>query len=999
MKVLHTLVRCGFLAVAMLLLSNAAMAQNRMVRGKVTDAETGEALIGATVTVVGTTRGASTDIDGNFGVEIPTGSTQLRVAYTGYAEQVLDLTNSNVVNIALKPGALLEEVVVIGYGSVKKSDATGAVESITEKSFNRGVVTSPEQLMQGRMAGVQISNSNGEPGGGINIRIRGTSSVQSGNDPLFVIDGVPLAGGASTSGGFDAGFGTSAPRNPLNFINPADIASIDVLKDASATAIYGSRGANGVVLITTKKGAGKGTLGYDYSLGFSNISKKFDLLNRDEFIAGYTTFNGADAAKLLDKGANTNWQDEVFQTGISHTHNLSFGGGDKGGNYRFSLGYLNQDGIVLQSGIKKYTATFSASHKFLNDRLTIGTNITAANVLDRNAPISNNAGFEGDLMGAVLKSNPTWPINLKSSTGRDSFYQPSNTEPNPLAMINYTQDRAKNLRAMGNVNAEIKIFDGLTFKTVVGFDQSLSNRTAAYSRDLNVTGTYGKGRLFFADFTKSNALWENYFNYNKKFGNVDFGGLLGYSYQRFDFSSKVAEMTNFQTSNLDLMVNNAAAADQSKNGAVIRNSNGNADELQSYFGRVSLGISDKYLVTATLRADGSSRFGGNNQYGYFPSFAAKWRLGSESFMPASLSSLSLRVGYGVTGNQEFARNVYSYRQRYNDWDINNEGNITGGGLGTVAFAQPNIKWESTRQINVGVDYALVEGRVAGSLNFYKKNTADLLFIIQNAQPAPTEFRWDNLDADIQNSGVELSLNLALVKTANLSWNMGLNGAYNKNIVKKYAGLINTGTISGQGLTGAFAQRIAEGQPLFAFFVRDFGGYDDNGITIYNGGDIQQFIGSSLPKVTAGFTNDFSFGNFDASIVFNGQFGNKIYNNTANAYFTAGALANGRNVTKDVVGNGEDKLNAPDVSTRFLEDGSFVRLQNVRLGYRVPVSNKNISGLSIYVTGQNLAVFTNYSGQDPEVNIPKPIGSVPSNGIDYGAYPRARTIQVGASVTF
>jgi len=979
----------------MLLMSNAVFAQNRMVRGTVTDAETGEALIGATITIVGTTRGAVTDIDGNYGVEVPAGSTQLRAAYTGYAEQVINLTASNVVAIALKPGALLDEVVVIGYGAIKKSDVTGAVANISEKDFNRGVIASPEQLMQGRAAGVQITTASGEPGGGVSVRIRGTSSVQSGNNPLFVVDGVPIGGSEVQSGGSNAGFGSSAARNPLNFINPADIASIDILKDASATAIYGSRGANGVVLITTKKGSGKGTLSYDYSLGISNISKKYDLLGGAAYLDAYGKINGTAAAALLNGGETTDWQDEVFQTGFANTHNVSYGGGDKNGNYRFSMGYLDQDGIVVNSGFKKYTASFNANQKFMDDRLTIGTQVTVANTRDANAPISNNAGFAGDLLGATLKANPTQPVRKDGK-----LFQPNQNEPNPIAMIELSQDRTQTLRTLGNINAEIKLFDGLSFKTVLGFDESFSNRKSAYSKDLNTEGISGKGRLFLNDVQAGNRLWENYFNYTKKLGNVDLTGLLGYSYQRFTSASKSIEMSNFTTSDLDIMVNNAASSDQSaKGGAVVRNSSGNSDELQSYFGRVTLGFSDKYLVTATLRADGSSRFGENNQYGYFPSVAAKWRIGAESFMPEALSGLGLRLGYGITGNQEFARNVYTFRQRYNDWDIDNGGNVNGGGLATIALRQPNIKWESTAQINAGIDYSFAQGRVAGSLDFYKKNTQDLLFFITNAQPAPTEFRWDNVDADIQNTGVELSVNLAAVKNANFSWNVTLNGAYNKNIVKKFSGLINTGEINGQGLSGAFAQRIAEGQPVFAFFVRDFAGYDENGISRYNDGDFQQFVGSPLPTVNAGLTNAFSFGNLDLSIFLNSQFGNQIYNNTANAFFTAGALGSARNVTTDVPTSGESNLNAPDVSTRFLENGSFVRIQDLSAGYRIPVKNKNISGIRLFATAQNLAVFTKYTGQDPEVNTPKPIGSVPSSGIDYSAYPRARTFLIGASVTF
>lgn len=997
MKFLNTVTKGGTLIALLLLLSNFALAQ-RTVKGKVSDAESGEGLIGATVSVVGTTRGASTDIDGNYSVEVPDGATQLRFAYTGYAEQVIVLSASNAVDVAMKPGTMLDEVVVIGYGSVRKTDATGAVGSITEKNFNKGVIAAPEQLLQGRVAGVQITNSNGEPGGGINVRIRGTSSVRSGNNPLFVVDGVPLAGGDTGSGGSDAGFGSSAARNPLNFLNPADIASIDVLKDASATAIYGSRGANGVVIITTKKGAtGKGSLSYDYSLGISTISKKYDLLDGPTFLSAWSALNPGVPVSGIDGKSNTDWQDQIFRTALTNSHNISYGGSANGGDYRFSFGYQNQEGIVRESGLTKYTARFNGNKKFINDRLTIGTQITVANNRDDNAPISNNSGFQGDLLGAALKANPTDSIYHADG----SLLQRNVNEPNPVAMLELSKDFTKTLRALGNLSAELSLTKHLSFKTVLGFDQSLSSRKAAYSRDLVVNSIVGKGRLFLNDVETDNRLWENYFTYNQSFNKTNLSAVLGYSYQNFEYVTRNIEMTNFRTSNLDNMLNNFASSNQGLGTSVIgRNSSNTFDELQSYFGRVNVGIAEKYLFTATLRADGSTRFGGDNKYGYFPAFAFKWRLIDEDFIPDAFSDLGLRIGYGITGNQEIPYNLYQNRQRYNDWDINDDGSqINGGGIGDVTFNNPSLKWESTKQLGIGLDYAFADGRVSGSLDWYKKNTSDLLIKVTSAQPAPQPFFFTNLNADVQNSGVELSLNVVAVDQPGFRWNVLLNGAYNKNEVKSYGGLLNTGAINGQGLSGAFAQRIAQGQPLFAFFVRDFAGFDSEGISIYNDGDFQQFIGSPLPTVTAGLTNSFSIGNLDASIFLNSQFGNKIYNNTANAYFTAGSLAGGRNVTTDVPGNGEARLNAPEVSTRFLEDGAFVRIQDVTIGYRVKLKSTAISSLRFFVTGQNLAVFTKYSGQDPEVNINKAIDDIPSFGIDYTPYPRARTILLGASVSF
>ncbi|MBU6341828.1 MAG: SusC/RagA family TonB-linked outer membrane protein [Bacteroidetes bacterium] len=989
----------------MVLVANIASAQ-RTVTGKVTDAETKEPLIGASVTVVGTTRGAVTDINGSYRVEVPAGSTQLRFAYTGYQEREVTLGSSNELNQELTPGNQISEVVVVGYGSIRKTDATGAVASVTEANFNQGVISSPEQLMQGRAAGVQISTASGEPGGAINIRIRGTSSVRNGNNPLFVVDGVPLAGDDISASGQDAGFGSSAARNPLNFLNPNDIASIDILKDASATAIYGSRGANGVVLITTKRGgSGKGSLSYDYSLGLSKITKKYDLLNGKDFLAAYAKFNGEAAARALDGGAQTDWQDAIFRSAVTHNHNLSYGATNNGGDYRFSLSYQDQEGIIRESGMRRLTARFTGSKKFMNDRLTMSTNVTVSSIHDDNAAIGNNAGFEGDLLGTALKSNPTNPIKIKRVGGNvaDSLFQVSKTEANPVAILEYSKDYTNTIRTLGNMTAEYKIIEGLTFKTVLGFDASSSSRRAAYSRDLFTNTVFGKGRLYMNDVETQNRLWENYFTYTKSFGQTNLTALLGYSYQNFGYTSKGFEMTNFRTSNLDQMINNMASANlaSGNNSIVASNSSHVVDELQSYFGRVNLGFADKFLFTATLRADGSTKFGGNNKYGYFPSFSFKYRLIEEGFVPEFFSDLGLRLGYGVTGNQSIPHNLYQRRQRYGDWDIDTGGAINGGVLGDVTSENPNLKWEQTSQLNIGLDFGIIKGRVSGSIDLYNKDTKDLLILVRTAQPASTDFFYNNLDANVINRGVELNLNIAAVAQKNFSWNILFNAAYNHNEVKNYSGLLNTGEINGQGLTGAFCQRIANGQPLYAFFVREFGGFDKDGITKYTGkGDVQVFTGASpLPKWNAGFTNSFRYKNLDLSIFFNGQFGQYVYNNTANAYFTAGALANGRNVSKDVAGNGESNLNAPDVSSRFLEKASFVRLQNLSLGYHVPVKSNKISNLRFFVTAQNLAVFTNYSGQDPEVNVNKAIDGVPSSGIDYNAYPRAKSLLLGASVSF
>ena len=1008
---LDYVMKCFMLLLFTVSMSNFALAQ-RTVTGTIIDDETKEPLIGANILVVGTSTGTVTDFNGAYSIEVPEGASELEITYTGYGAKRVALGASNIVDAALQSGEFLDEVVVVGYGTVKKKDATGAVVGVSSKDFNKGVISSPEELIQGRAAGVQITSSSGEPGAGVNIRIRGASSVRNGNNPLFVVDGVPLTSddpGGVQAGGQDSGFGSSSARNPLNFLNPSDIESIDILKDASATAIYGSRGANGVVIITTKKGReGSGSLEYGYSLGVSSISKKFDLLGRQAYLDAWSGFNPTANVADQDFGADTDWQDVIFRTAITHNHNISFGGASSEGSYRFTVGYQDQEGIVENSGLRRITARFNGDRSFINDRLNISTQITVSDVRDDNVPITDNSGFEGDLMAAALKFNPTIP----EFDANGEPVQISLTEPNPRAILDNTRSFTNTVRALASVTAELKLTDELSFSSRVGYDRSIANRTDAFSGDLLANGIWNdindpaakQGRLFLNDYQIQNTLWENFFTYNKDLtDNVSLNAIAGYSYQEFVSNSKRIEMTNFRTTNLDLMINNYAASDvRAGNSIVPTNSSLFVDELQSFYTRFNVGVNDKYLFTATVRADGSTKFGSGNQYGIFPSGAFKWKLAEEDFMTDAFDEFSLRLNVGVTGNQEYGNNLFTDRERFADFDIDNGGNINGGGLAQVAFNNESLKWESTLQYGAGIDFAIMDYKITGSLDFYRKTTNDLLIQLTSAQPAPNPFVWTNLDADIINTGIELGLNVEAYSNEDFSWNVNANFAYNDNTVEGLGDfVINTGAINGQGLTGAFVQRIADGQPLYAFFLREFAGFSaDGSVQEYVGGDVQKFLGKSpLPTVNVGLTNSFNYGNLSFSFFFAGQFGHYIYSNTANAFFTAGSIGGGRNVTTDVIGNGEDRTNAPDVSTRFLEKGDFVRLQNVSLGYNFDIKSDVISSLRVFATGQNLFVLTGYSGQDPEVNTNKQIDGVPSFGIDYTSYPRARAFTFGANITF
>ena len=960
----------------------------RTIKGTIVD-ENKEPIIGANVTVKGTTIGTITDVDGSFQLNVPSNARSVTITYVGYQALELELVGRTDFNVNLQPKSQdLDEVVVIGYGVSSVKDVTGSLTSISSKDFNKGLIASPEQLIQGKAAGVQITSSTGEPGAGINISIRGNSSVRSGNHPLYVVDGVPLSGDDVSSGGSTA-FGGSAPKNPLNFLNPDDIKDIVILKDASATAIYGSRGANGVVIITTKSGQGSGhQLEYSASFGISTVTKKYDVLNGREFLDALKGYGIS--TDELDGGTNTNWQDQIYRTAFSQNHNVSYGNGDKNGGYRVSLNHMSQEGIINNSEMQRSTIRVNGNRKYFNDKLKLETQLTVSDIQDKGVPIGK-PGHDGDLLSAAIYMNPTEAVYNKNG----EYNQPSSTQLNPVAMLAYSKDKTSTLRALLSLSAEYQITKDLSIKTIYGYDASKSERKNAHSPLLNARGIVNVGKAYINSVDRKNTVWENFINYNKTFDRLNLSGMLGYSYQYFERSTSSMAGSKFRFDDVNLMLNNFASAQ-----SIIGATDKEKDELQSVFGRVNFGYNEKFLLTATLRADGSTKFGKNNKYGYFPSVALGYRLSEEAFVPELFSNLKLRLGWGVTGNQEIPHNLYSQRQRYGSATIDNNGNITQGTLGDVTFANPDLKWESTSQYNFGIDFGILNQRLSGTIDVYYKNTTDLLLQLSSAQPAPQAFYWSNLDADIVNKGIELSLSANIIENEDFNWTVSGNISYNENEVKNLNTTIETGDLSGQGISGVKIQRIKEGYPMYTYYMRKFKGFDENGISIYNA-DYPEYVDESpMPKYTAGLTNYFRYKDFDLSIFFTGQFGHKLYNNTANAFFYAGALTNGRNVTKNVVGNGESPLNTADPSTRFLEKGDFIRLQDVSFGYNIPVKKLSyISGLRLFVTAQNLFVITDYDGQDPEVNIDKGVNGVPSMGIDYIAYPRSRTFMAGFRVQF
>ncbi len=1004
---------------------------------------------GVNIIVKGTSNGAQSDFDGNYSLsDVPSDGT-LVFSYLGYTTQEVAVGGQSTISVTLQEDIeSLSEVVVIGYGTTTVKDATGSVTSVTAEEFNQGVITTPEQLIQGKSAGVQITQSTGEPGAGISIRIRGANSVRSNNNPLFVVDGVPLSGGATSASGQNVGFGTTGDKNPLSFLNPNDIESISILKDASATAIYGSRGANGVVIITTKSGRGNsgGVWDFSSSLSIAEAAETYDLLSASEYLAA-SEANGFNVAERDFKNS-VDWQDFIFRTAASTNNNVAYSQSYASGNVRATFGYGKTFGVVENSSLERITGRLNANHRLLDNKLNLGLQASISRVNDETAPIGASAGFRGDLIGSALSANPTWPTN-PNFDGTGGLLSPATA-------LAYTQNVSNTDRFLANFSAEFDFTAEFSAKVNVGYDKSESTRKAnssAKARNFD-RGVFGNGRGFVNDLDLENTLLEFTVNYNKDFGNSELDILAGYSFQDFQTSGRNVEGWGFFTDDLNKMgdalettantiegritgdyqsygfagnlgnqifINRLTSPElttdyiPSFNGLQVRSlfadTFDNTDELQSFFGRINYTIADKYLLTATVRADGSSKFGGDNQYGIFPSGAIAWKLHNEDFVGDAFSTLKIRVGGGITGNQDgLGYGNFRGRRRFNFVGPDDGGNINFDTSlpfpsSQVAFANSALKWEENLQYGVGLDLGFGDDRFTASIDVYRKETTDLLFNVLSAQPAVQPFVFLNLpESKLVNEGVELAMSYDIVDTEDWSWNASFNVAYNQNEITELAGEFDAGTIRGQGLSGAFAQKLKAGQPLFSYFLREFEGFDPvTGQPIQE--DIQKFVDkSALPDLTGGFSTSASYKNWTLNAFFAGQFGHYVYNNTRNAFFTAGAFRGGRNITQDVLGSGESFDAAAEVSTRFLEKGDFVRLQNLSLSFAWPLQEDAFfKSLVLSATGQNLFVITDYTGLDPEVSSSPGGGDLlnglPVAGIDYGAYPRPRTVTFGLNAKF
>jgi TonB-dependent starch-binding outer membrane protein SusC len=957
-------------------------------------------LPGASVTVKGTNNGTQTDLDGKFTINNVGANPVLVISFIGLKTQEINVSGKSVITVVMQgEQEQLKEVIIVGYGSVKKKDATSAVESIRSDAFNKSVSTSPEQLLQGKSAGVQVVGTSGEPGVANTVRIRGAGSLRVGNDPLYVVDGVPIGGGNVSSGTTDLGVGAQVARNPLNFINPSDIASMDILKDASATAIYGSRGANGVIIITTKKGKkGEGQLTFNSSITSAKISNDYDLLDA-------TTF-AQNTAPSNNFGSNVNAFDDILRTGITQQYDLGFSGGGENGTYRLSFGYLDQEGIIKNTGLTKYNAALNMTQNMFNNKVKLEGSLSGSYIHDDAAALSSNVGAEGDLLVSALKWNPTRSYYNPDGT----FLYISDNQRNPMDLLNNYTDYTKTARMLGNFGATIKLAKGLDYKFNVGADLSNSNRSVGMSKLIGVNNARtNNGIASKSSVIRSNYLVEHTLNYNTDVtSKLSLNALAGYSFQKFENQGNTFIGTGFGSYvDQNYYIDNITAATNYyvSGGNAQRAFYDPSNKLQSYFGRTIFTLSDKYILNAIIRADGSSKFGENNRYGIFPAVSLAWKVDKEAFAPDFFSDLKVRAGWGVTGNQEFPAGAALTQV------------VPIDGIPTIAnIGNPDLKWEETQQLNFGIDYGILNNKLTGSIDIYKKETSNALFIGTLADPALYFAQWQNLkNTKIKTNGVELSLNYKIMDSEDFSWSVGGNIAFNKTVVNglKEDGLatgIQTGNISGQGLSGAIAQAHFDGEETYTFNLYNFLGFDASGLAIYedvNGdgnitdADLKK-SGSANPDFNVGLNMNLRYKNWDFVANGYGAYGGKIYDNTSNAMFFQSALTNGNNVPSFVLNNGEAATgNSNSPSTRFLYSGDFFRLSNVQLGYTIKGGNAVfgswLKSLRLYVTGSNLFVITPYKGFDPEVNSNKTINGIPSSGMDYASYPKSRAFTFGINV--
>jgi len=938
--------------------------QKKLVTGVIYDTA-GNTLPGVTVLESGTTNATATDVDGKFSLQVNTGST-IVISYIGFTTQNVSITASSAnLDIRMEESAVLlegVELVSIGYGTVKKKDLTGAISTVKGEDLVKGVISSTEQALQGKVAGLTVVQGTGDPSSGATLRLRGGTSLTASNSPLIVVDGIA---------GVD-----------INIVQPSDIKTIDILKDASATAIYGSRGANGVIIITTKGGTKTSSVVYSGYTGISESSNHLDMLSADQWRAYVRQNNLTDA---IDYGGNTNWQKELEQRAFTQSHSLSISSSGEQGGLRSSLNYLNNEGIVKTTGLERLSANLTGYQYAANKALKFDMGLFAN--IDKWQPLDYRI-FE-----RAFNLNPTIPVY----DANGNFTEVGGTlNENPVEILTNRLADNKRHRVLGYFKTEAKIYEDLQAVVNMSLEHNAMQGNTYKPSYAVMEGRTENGyaQKTYGEYT--NAQLEAYLNYTKTLGNHSLNALVGYTYLENVYEGFGAQRSGFET---DLFgYNNLGAGYLYRLGDVY--SYKGKSNLTSFFARANYSYNSKYMLTGTIRRDGSSRFGDNNKWGYFPSASAAWRITAEDFMKPTenwLSELKLRVGYGVTGNQE---GIGEYKSL----------SILGVGqdsyydptTGTWSLAysptqnpNPDLKWESTSQFNIGLDFGFLN-RITGSIEVYSKTTKDLLYTYQVPQPPYLVGTMLANVGELSNKGIELTLNASIIDTEKFSWDANFTFAKNKQKIEKLSNqayktdVIYSGSLHGlSGMSNQFSQIIAEGYPVGTFWGKEYLGLGADGQAILGTEDKE--IGNVQPDFSMGLGMNFTYSNFDLGFTGYGMFGQDVLNATNMMLYDTKRLPS-YNVPDDALANGNSST--PAYSSRWIEDASFFRLQTLTVGYTIPFKNSS-SKLRLYVLGQNLAVFTNYDGVDPEIDS----SGLANPGIDrFNNYPRPRTISFGLNFT-
>lgn len=971
------------------------------VTGRV-QSTSGEPLIGVNVIEKGTTNGTVTNLNGQFSLQVEAGKI-IVFSYIGFLTQE-NVAENTIMNVTLREDTeKLDEVVVIGYGSMTRKDVTSSITTVKAKDMNVGVITTPAQMLQGKVPGLTIANTS-DPNGSASIALRGASSLRTGEamEPYYVIDGVP---------------GVS-----ISLVAPEDIESIDVLRDASATAIYGSKAANGVIIITTKKGNKNGHTNVNYSgyVAWDQTMKTLDMMDATQLLS-FANSNEIDLSPYydVDHPANTNWQDEVLRTGFSHNHNVSINGGNQKTSYNASINFLDREGVVKGTNMDRLTARSFLQTKALNDHLDISLSLNAS---IRNSSAGPTGTTGQSVLDAMYYYSPLVPV--RNADGGWYSNTSISQNYNPVSMINEDRYNTKEKLLQGVAKATLHIIDGLDWNLNLSYQNqqyTYSNYNSTQTQLPSVASRHGQADRSTVENIRKQM--ETYLNWEHTFADAHKVGLMaGYSWEQADNNDGFGlKVYNFYNDNLGYY--NMAMANNISINDIINNSLSTL-RMISFYGRANYSYKSRYLLQATVRRDGSSAFGVNNRWATFPSVSAAWRITEENFMKNQnvFDDLKLRVGYGVSGNSLgfdafYAHQIYGSTGWFTYVDANGASSDYRV-LGATRNSNPNLKWESTSMFNIGLDFGFFNNRLTGTIEYYDKRTSDLIY---DYPVSTSRYSFGTMTAnvgDISNKGIEVTLNAVPVQTRNFTWSTSINISHNKNVVEKLSNetysvnYINMGNPDIGGYSNSTVQRIMEGSPIGQFYVYEWAGYDKNGGSIFNDYDEngnlvgttdtpddtdRRKAGSAQPKITYGWNNDLTWKNWTLSAFFQGVAGNKIFNATRAYYNNVSLVSNGKNVLAEVASEQkahDSRAQAP--SNRYIENGSYFRLATLTLGYNFGKLGNWVNNLRIYATCNNVFTITGYTGIDPELNLG---GLEP--GIDWRntTYPRTRTFMVGVNVNF